>query len=104
MRYVEEDACRREAIHGDLSFQRWLRAQRTAPRLVSAKRAAEMMGIKPPHISRLREQGRMPDPIPVEGGNDAYVFEEVKALAGELNRERAARARRKEERDDARVG
>lgn len=79
----------------------WLRDQRSAPQLVSATRAASLLGVKPPHISRLRDQGRMPEPIPVEGGNDAYLLSEVQALARDLQAERAERARKRVARDSA---
>ncbi|HEX7088705.1 MAG TPA: hypothetical protein VF192_01135 [Longimicrobiales bacterium] len=103
-RYVDEaEAIKRvRRIAGpeaSASFERWLKEQRTAPQLISATRSAQLLGVKPPHISRLKDQGRMPEPIPVEGGNDAYVLEEVEALAKVLHAEREERARRKEARN-----
>jgi hypothetical protein len=82
----------------EAALARWLARQRTAPALVGTTVAAKILGIAPPHVSRLREQGRMPDPIPVDGSVDVYVREEVEALGAELRAEREARRRRREER------
>lgn len=92
---ADADLLRR--IHGDqrAEIERWLAAQRTAPLLVGTTAAARILGIRPPHVSRLRDQGRMPDPIPVEGSVDVYVQEEIEELAKALAEERAARAARK---------
>lgn len=67
------------------------RAVKAQP-LVGVNRAAKMLGIAPPNVSRLRSQGRMPEAIPVEGSAGVYVKSEVEALASELEAERAARA------------
>lgn len=77
---------------------RWLKGEPEHPRLVGATKAASILGIKAPHISRYREQGRMPDAIKVEGGNDVYVRADVEALARVLATEREARERRRAER------
>jgi predicted DNA-binding transcriptional regulator AlpA len=77
----------------------WLRTQRTAPRLIGATASAKLLGVQPPHLARLRAQGRMPDPIPVEGSADVYIREEVEALAKKLEAERRARAERRRERE-----
>lgn len=80
----------------------WLRAQKPrAPRLIGATAAAKLLGVQAPHLARLRKQGRMPDPIPVEGSADVYVYEEVEKLARTLRAERAARSRRRNERERA---
>lgn len=80
-----------------LAVERWLGRQRTAPSLVGTTVAAKILGIQPPHVTRLRDQGRMPEPIEVEGSVDVYVREEVETLGAELRAERAARARKREE-------
>ncbi len=77
---------------------KYLSGQPQMPKLVGAKRAAEILGIHPPHISRLRDQGRMPEPIEVEGSVDVYFEADVRDLAKELEAERAERDRRREER------
>ena len=107
-RYVDEAAAIKavERIAGEEAagrFKEWLRRQRKSPRLISARRAAEVLGVLPPHIARLRQQGRMPEVVPIEGGNGegAYVLEDVEALARVLKREREERQRRKEQRDGA---
>lgn len=65
------------------------------PELVGAKRAAEILGVYDSNIARLRRQGRMPKPVPVEGSKaDAYIKTEVEALARQLERERRDRQRR----------
>lgn len=80
---------KREKVTGDD-----VRTVVKAQPLVNLSRAAEMLGVKPPNIGRLREQGRMPEPVDIEGGRSmpAYVKSEVKALAAELAAEREARA------------
>lgn len=83
------------------ALERWLARQRTAPSLVGSTAAAKLLGVQPPHLARLRDQGRMPEPIPVDGSVDVYVREEVEELAGELRAERAARAARRAEREEA---
>lgn len=59
--------------------------------LVSLVGAAKLMGIKPPNVSRLRAQGRMPEGIEVEGSAMVYLRSEVLKLAGELEKERSDR-------------
>lgn len=76
----------------------WSRKQRTAPDLIGATAAAGILGVRPPHLARLKEQGRMPEPIPIEGTVDAYLREEVEVLGRELQREREARVLRRAER------
>lgn len=77
------------------ALERWLARQPTAPDLVGATVAAHMLGVKPPYISRLKEQGRMPEPVEVEGSVEAYVREEVEVLAAEIERDRRRRAERR---------
>lgn len=60
--------------------------------LVGLKAAAGILGVKPPNVSRLRDQGRMPAGVPVEGSADVFVRSEVEVLAVELAAEREARA------------
>jgi predicted DNA-binding transcriptional regulator AlpA len=62
---------------------------------VGATRAASLMGVNPPYITRLKDQGRMPEPVPVEGSADGYVRSEVLALGEELEEGRIRRARRR---------
>lgn len=111
-RFIEEEALRR-TIRSVLSsanpdrqavfaaIDRYLARQPRAPRLVGTTAAARILGIKPPHVTRLREQGRMPEPIDVEGSVDVYVRDEVEDLGRELHAERAARAQRRAEREEA---
>lgn len=76
----------------------YLRRQPRLPKLVGATAAARILGIQTPHVTRLREQGRMPKPIEVEGSVDVYFEEDVRELARDLASERDARARKREER------
>lgn len=73
----------------------YLASQQRAPHLVSSKRAAEMLGIHQPHLQRLRDQGRLPAGVPVEGAYEVYVREDIEELAETLREERRARARRR---------
>jgi predicted DNA-binding transcriptional regulator AlpA len=83
---------------GAEKLRRWLEKQPTAPKLLSRKRVAEFLGIHSPYISRLEDQGRMPESIPVEGG--APVWEEndeLVKLRDELTAEREKRLKKREE-------
>ncbi len=79
---------------GMAELRRWLRA-RPEVCFVGASKAADILGIQAPHISRLRDKGRMPIPIPVDGGYQVYVRREVELLADELEAERRERARKR---------
>lgn len=62
------------------------------PRLVSVTGAARMLDLPKSNIrQRLVEQGRL-TPIPVEGGADVFLEEQVDRVAAELAEERAGRA------------
>jgi hypothetical protein len=62
--------------------------------LISASVAADILGVHLPHLARLRKQGRMPAPVPVEGGvRPVYRRAEVNVLARQLERERRERRR-----------
>lgn len=63
------------------------------PRLVSRSKAALMLGIPGPHVSRLVNSGRLV-PVPIEGTAAAYVHEEVLKLSTELELERQQRRER----------
>lgn len=82
------------------AVERWLARQPRTPRLVGTTAAAKLLGIQPPHVSRLRDQGRMPEPIEVEGSVDVYLREEVVDLSAELHAEREQRSRRREAREE----
>jgi hypothetical protein len=88
---ANEDAAR--AVVDDM--RAWLRKQ--PPDLVGATEAAKILGVQTPHVTRLREQGRMPEGVPVAGSVQAYVREEVEALARELEARRKERAARRAE-------
>lgn len=77
----------------------WLRRQPRAPHLVSRQKAAEMLGVASPYVTRLHEQGRMPDPIEVDGGPPVYLKEEVAPLAKEMRADRKRRARKRAARE-----
>jgi predicted DNA-binding transcriptional regulator AlpA len=68
-----------------------LRAALKDQPLVGLVEAARILGVKPPNITRLREQGRMPAGVQVEGAAMVYVRSEVEALAKALARERSKR-------------
>ena len=66
--------------------------------LVTLREAARILGLAPPNVHRLRKQGRMPEPVPLEGRAASgsfmlYIRSEVEELAKELKRERRRRAR-----------
>jgi hypothetical protein len=61
------------------------------PDLVGATAAAEILGVKPPAISKLRAAGRLPMAIPVARSNSVYRRADIEALASELAAERTAK-------------
>jgi predicted DNA-binding transcriptional regulator AlpA len=72
-------------------LDRWLDKQRRVPDLVGTTEAARILGMRAPHVSRLRDEGHMPDAVPVAGGNSVYLREEIEALAEEREVERTRR-------------
>lgn len=75
----------------EASLRRWLGRQPLRPDLVGPTVAAEILGVAPPHIARLKAQNRMPQPIPVDGSFDVYVRGELMPLAHTLAESRARR-------------
>lgn len=97
MRYVDEGKLLRALQQGEDALRKWLDRQPRHPDLVGGKVAAAMLGVAPSYISKLRENGRMPEAIPVDGSFDGYERSQVAKLARELERERADRRARREE-------
>ncbi len=99
-RWVKEDALIRK-LDGRMAeaelrkVEKWLRRQRTLPDLVNGRRAAQIAGIHPPYVVKLRENGRL-EGVPVEGmaedSYEVYIREEVEAIAKELQATRDKRA------------
>lgn len=79
----------------------FLARQRTLPDLVGVTEAAVILSLPKPRISRLREQGRMPEPAAVLSSGPVFIREEVAELAVILQGEREERAARRAERDGA---
>lgn len=77
-------------------IESFLARQPLAPTLVGVGEASEMIGLPKPRIARLREQGRMPEPIAELAAGPVWIQPEVEELAATLARERAARTARKE--------
>lgn len=100
-RYLDDEELR-EQVGPEVAakIEEWLAGQPSAPRLVGSTAAAAILGVQPPHITRLKDQGRMPEPIPVEGSVDVYVRDDVQALARKLRGERKKRAARRAEREE----
>lgn len=102
-RYIETEGAVKASISASRSplpgehFRRWLDRQPTAPELVSRQVAADIMGVQSPHVTRYVKQGRMPEPLPVEGSAPVYLREEVEKLGVEIRAEREAREARKED-------
>lgn len=62
------------------------------PTIVGVTRAAEILGVPKSNISRLRTQGRMPEPVPQDGpGAPMWLKPQVEELAVALAAERAGR-------------
>lgn len=98
-RYVDQRTTLSKVPAGEIRdrLERFLITQPTAPKLIGRNRAAEILGCKSPHIARYEKQGRMPEPIPVEGSSPVYIEEEVVALGDELEKERQERERKRKE-------
>lgn len=73
------------------------------PTVVGVTRAAEMLRVPKSNITRLRMQGRMPEPLPrpedgegqsLDSGAPVWLEAEVQTLADELEAERAERRER----------
>lgn len=104
-RYVDEAAVIKAAVSAvpdrtdklavRLALERFLERQPRFPDLVGATTAAKIMGVNAPYITRLKDQGRMPEAVPVEGSADGYIRSEVEALGGELEAGRIRRATRR---------
>jgi predicted DNA-binding transcriptional regulator AlpA len=77
-------------------LERWAKKQAGVPDLVGTTEAAKILGMRPPHVSRLRDAGQMPEAVPVGGGNDVYLRSEVEALASERQSLAAARQAQRE--------
>jgi hypothetical protein len=90
---VPESATRDETLD---AVRKYVGEQPDQPDLVSATEAAAMMKVKPPHVTRMRQRGRMPWGIKIAGGRknptEAYVRSDIEQLAKELAEERARRA------------
>jgi predicted DNA-binding transcriptional regulator AlpA len=104
-RWVDPDKVVRVALDAPVpelakKLRRWMEKQPMAPDLIGRKVAADILGVNSPYISRLHDQGRMPDPIPIEGTAPAYIREEVEALATELRAERKRREEKRKERTE----
>lgn len=117
-RYVTEKeagAAVRRAGGSAEAFRSWLAKQPRLPELVGRKEAARILSVQSPHITRFIRQGRMPDPVEVEGAPNVYLKVEVEAFAERLKEsaataeqdrairdaERAVRAKRREEKERA---
>lgn len=109
-RFIEEGALRRvirQAIPNIdqrgivlAAVDRFLARQPRTPRLVGTTVAATILGVKPPHVTRLAERGRMPDPVEVDGSVTVYVRDEVEELGAQLHAERQARAQKRAGREE----
>lgn len=77
-RYVDvEWALRQVPAAARAKLRAWLERQPEVPRLVGTTKAAEMLGVHKTHVSRLARKGQMPEPIEVEGGGPAYLYEDI---------------------------
>lgn len=114
-RIVKDDALRRaigRACDAELSGEdadrvsgrvlRWLGRQPSQPDLVGPKRAAEILGVRPPNLVQMRERGRVPESaeVQVEGSASVYWREDVEQVADDLQKMRTDRANRRREREE----
>lgn len=108
MRYVSTDKlvdAVRRVLSGDegsdaepriaeKAIREYMRRMPSSPKLVSRKAAAGILGVQLSHLGRL--EGRLPKPVVIEGGRDAFHKAEVVALAKVLKQEKKARQQRRE--------
>jgi hypothetical protein len=81
--------------------EKYLARRPEFPPLVGSKASAEILEVQMPHITRFREQGRMPQEVPIEQAHPAYIKHEVEEFKKVLDRERAAREKRRRKREKA---
>jgi hypothetical protein len=105
-RYVDADALIRhlaERVGGDAPdvASAWLKRQRKYPALLGTTGVADAFGLHLPHVTRIRAQGLVPDPIPVVGGRDVYDRDEIIPVAKQYRRDRARALRAREKKNEA---
>lgn len=76
----------------------YLHGRPELPELLGITEAAEVLGIRKPHVYRLVSQGRLEAALALKGGQ-VFLGDATRTLAGELEAERAGRATRREARD-----
>lgn len=69
------------------------------PEILGVTEAAQLLGVRKPHLYRLRDQERLPAPAAEIMAGQIFVKEDLVPLAQELEAERAARAEKREARD-----
>lgn len=67
------------------------------PEIMGLAEAADAVGLRKPHLYRLRDNGRLPEPIAELANGPVFLASEINVLAKQLQGERAEKARRKEE-------
>lgn len=77
----------------------WMAKQPEMPRLIASVEAARLFGVAPSGIAKLRDQGRMPEPVAVSGSYGVYLREPVEKLAREIAKERQLREERRAARE-----
>lgn len=79
-----------QAVEFERKMLEWMRRQPALPKLVGTTAAAQILGIRAPHMARYED--RLPSKVKVDGGHDVYLRADVEALARVLGAEREARA------------
>lgn len=69
----------------------YLSGRPALPPLLGVTEAAEILGVRKPHLYRLRDQGRLPEPVMTLMAGQIFLEEDIRKLAAELAAERSAR-------------
>ena len=76
----------------------YLHGRPELPELLGVTEAAEVLGIRKPHVYRMVDQGRLSAALALKGGQ-VFLGAPTRTLAAELEAERAGRTARREARD-----
>lgn len=73
----------------------YLSGRPALPPLLGVTEAAEILGVRKPHLYRLRDQGRLPEPVITLMAGQIFLRSDIEVLAAELADERANRGARR---------
>lgn len=95
-------AYKRSPLEAGPRIQRIFERSPQLPAFYGTAEAADALGLPKSHMYRLRDKGRLPEPVAELANGPVFIAYEIDALAVELRLERDARAGRKAARADQR--